>query len=129
MRASSRVDPRGAIARRHSSRALTVCARPASVALLSGSRRVVPRVSFTPNLQRHVELPPREVAGASVRELLDAVFEQEPRARGYVVDERGALRAHMNVFVDGTPIKDRVGLSDAVGARGEVYVMQALSGG
>lgn len=89
----------------------------------------MPRVSFTPNLQRHVELPPREVAGASVRELLDAVFEQEPRARGYVVDERGALRPHMNVFVDGAPIKDRVGLSDAVGARGEVYVMQALSGG
>ena len=89
----------------------------------------MPRVSFTPNLQRHVELPPREVAGASVRELLDAVFEQEPRARGYVVDERGALRPHMNVFVDGTPVKDRVGLSDRVGPQGEVYVMQALSGG
>lgn len=45
------------------------------------------------------------------------------------MDDQGALRRHMAVFVDGRQIKDRRGLSDAVGETSEVYVMQALSGG
>ena len=89
----------------------------------------MPRVVFTQNLQRHVECPPMEVEGSSVREALEAVFVTNERARGYVLDEHGALRKHMVVFVDGQQIKDRVRLSDALGAAGEVYVMQALSGG
>jgi hypothetical protein len=35
----------------------------------------------------------------------------------------------MIVFVDGRAIKDRKELSDAVPENGEVFVMQALSGG
>ena len=86
-------------------------------------------VVFTPNLKRHVECPTVEVPGATVREVLDRVFEDNPRLRGYVVDERGVLRKHMVVFIDGQQIVDRERLSDAVGPRSEVYVMQALSGG
>lgn len=86
-------------------------------------------MSFTPNLQRHVELPSREVAAATVAEALRQVFELQPRARGYVVDEHGALRPHMAVFVDGAPLRDRVALSDPVSETSEVFVMQALSGG
>jgi hypothetical protein len=89
----------------------------------------MPRVSFTYALQRHVTLPPVEVPGESVREALDAVFADNARARGYVLDEQGAVRQHMVVFVNGEPIKDREGLSDPVPADGEIYVMQALSGG
>lgn len=86
-------------------------------------------VSFTPNLQRHVECPRREAPGTTVREVLDRVFADNPRLRGYVVDERGALRKHMSVFVDGRQIRDREQLSDPVEPRSEIYVMQALSGG
>jgi molybdopterin converting factor small subunit len=89
----------------------------------------MPHVVFTQNIQRHVACPDAEAAGGTVREVLDAVFTANPRARGYVLDEQGALRKHMNVFVDGRQIADRVGLSDAVGEGSEVYVMQALSGG
>jgi hypothetical protein len=64
-----------------------------------------------------------------VREVLDHVFADNPRLRGYVVDERGVLRKHMMVFVDGAQIADRENLSDPVGPRTELYVMQALSGG
>lgn len=89
----------------------------------------MPRVAFTPNLQRHVECPPQEVAGYTVREVLDAVFVSNPRVQGYVLDEQGALRKHMVIFVDGKAILDRDRLSDRVPVDGEVFVFQALSGG
>jgi molybdopterin synthase sulfur carrier subunit len=89
----------------------------------------MPRVTFTPNLQRHIDCPSVEVAGGTVREVLDAVFAGNERARSYVLDDQAALRRHMAVFVNGTQIRDRVQLSDPVPASGEVYVMQALSGG
>jgi hypothetical protein len=89
----------------------------------------VATVVFTPNLKRHVECPTEDVAGASVRAVLDTVFAQNPRLRGYVLDDQGALRKHMIVFVDGQQISDRDQLSDPVRPASEVYVMQALSGG
>ena len=89
----------------------------------------MPRVVFTPNLQRHVPCPPTSVDGTTVNEVLSAVFGVNPRLRGYIVDERGALRKHMTVFVDGNQIFDRAKLSDTVRPDSEIYVMQALSGG
>lgn len=89
----------------------------------------VATVSFTQNLRRHVDCPTVEVAGTTVREVLDAVFADNPRLRGYVLDEQGAVRKHMNVFVDGELIGDRTQLSDGVETTSEIYVMQALSGG
>jgi len=76
-----------------------------------------------------VACPAVDVAGATVREALERVFVDNPRLRGYVVDEHGALRKHMAVFVDGQQLVDRAALSDAVTAGSEIYVMQALSGG
>ena len=89
----------------------------------------MPSVAFTRNLQRHVACPPCEVAGATVREGLEAAFALYPKARAYVLDEHGALRFHMAVYVDGVPIVDRSGLSDPVPRGGAIFVMQALSGG
>lgn len=87
------------------------------------------RVVFTANLQRHVACPETEAVGASVREVLDAVFTDNEQARGYVLDDQSALRKHMAIFVDGKPLHDRVHLSDPVAENGRIYVMQALSGG
>ncbi len=87
------------------------------------------KVDFTANIQRHVACPDTEAAGATVREVLDAVFTENPQARGYVLDDQGALRRHMIVFLDGVPIRDRNHLSEPVGAGSRVYVFQALSGG
>ena len=91
--------------------------------------RPVARVVFTANLQRHVPCPPVTVDAATVGEALALVFTDNPRLRSYVVDERGALRKHMAVFVDGELIDDREHLGDPVGPEAEIYVMQALSGG
>jgi molybdopterin converting factor small subunit len=87
------------------------------------------RVSFTPNIQRHVACPTTQVVGSTVREVLDQVFQGNPRARGYVLDELGALRKHMIVFINGEQVRDRQTLSDPVADGGELYVFQALSGG
>jgi sulfur-carrier protein len=89
----------------------------------------VARVVFTKNLQRHVPCPPTTAPGRTVREVLDTVFAENTRLRGYVVDERGSLRKHMTIFVDGQILLDRRSLSDEVGPDSEIYVMQALSGG
>ena len=87
------------------------------------------RVAFTQNLQRHVACPPCTVEGATLRAVLDAAFATNPKARSYVLDDRGELRHHMVVFIDGEMLHDRAGLTDPVRPDSDVYVMQALSGG
>ena len=89
----------------------------------------MPTVHFTKALERHVDCPVAQVDAKTAREALDAYFAIHPAVRGYVLDERGLLRTHVNVFVDGAQLIDRHGMSDPVGPRGEVYVLQALSGG
>jgi molybdopterin synthase sulfur carrier subunit len=86
-------------------------------------------VTFTPNLKRHVDCPTVAVPGATVAEVLARVFADNPRLRGYVVDDQGHLRKHMVVFIDGQQIADREQLGDPVRPDSELYVMQALSGG
>ena len=89
----------------------------------------MPKVQFTPHLQRFVDCPPSEVTGDTVRSVLEAVFAQNPRLRGYILDDQNRLRRHVVVFVNGEPVHDREQLSDAVQASSEIFVMQALSGG
>lgn len=89
----------------------------------------MPHVQFTPNLQRHLDCPPRAVAGGTVAAALEAVFADNPGLRGYVLDDQGRLRKHVAVFVDGDQISDRMYLSDRVREDSDIFVMQALSGG
>jgi sulfur carrier protein ThiS len=46
-----------------------------------------------------------------------------------VLDDQGALRRHVAIYVNGRPVGDRVRLTDPVAADDEIYVFQALSGG
>lgn len=69
------------------------------------------------------------VAGSTVREVLDALFVLCPILRGYVTDERGALRHHVVAFVDGVAVQDKAALAEPVPTNGEVHIFQALSGG
>ena len=89
----------------------------------------MPKVSFTQNLRRHLSVPRAEVQGATVREALEAVFDENPILRSYIVDDQGRLRKHVAVFIDGEMVEDREGLSDAVEPSADLVVMQALSGG
>jgi molybdopterin converting factor small subunit len=89
----------------------------------------MPSVSFTPNLRRHLDCPPVDASGATVRAVLEEVFAQNPRLRAYLLDEHARLRRHVSVFVNDRAVDDRVALSDPVAPGDEVFVFQALSGG
>jgi len=89
----------------------------------------LPKVHFTSNLQRYVSCPSLDASGACVGAALDAVFEEVPALRSYLLDDQGRLRRHVNIFVNGDPVRDRVKLSDVLKPDDEVFVFQALSGG
>ncbi len=89
----------------------------------------MPKVSFTSALQRFLAAPSAEVEGGTVGEALAAVFALRPALRGYVLDDQGAVRRHVSIYVNGEPIADRARLTDKVGAHDEIYVLQALTGG
>ena len=86
-------------------------------------------LSFTPNLLRHVESPETKGTGGTVREVFDAYFQENPAMRGYLLDDQGAVRKHVAIFLNGELIRDRSRLSDPVEDHAEIYVAQALSGG
>ncbi len=86
-------------------------------------------VHVTPNLDRHVATETASVGGATVQEVLREYFQKFPALRSYVLEDSGCLRKHMNIFVDGQAIQDRQHLSDPVSDKGEIYILQALSGG
>ncbi len=87
------------------------------------------KLQFTPNLRRHLGLSDVTVPGDTLRSVLDGAFELNARLRGYILDDQGALRKHVSVFVDGRRISNHSDLSDPADEASEVYVMQALSGG
>src|SRR5207248_7679104 len=86
-------------------------------------------VRFTSALKRFLAAPPTEVAGATVGEALAAVFEARPALSGYVLDDQGALRRHVAVYIGGEAVRDRVKLSDPIGPEDDIYDLQALTGG
>lgn len=89
----------------------------------------MPRIAFTANLQRHLPCPTMLAEGATVGEALGRVFAERPRLRSYLLDDQGRVRRHVVIYRNGTPIRDRLRLSDPVEAQDEIYVFQALSGG
>jgi molybdopterin synthase sulfur carrier subunit len=66
-----------------------------------------------------------EVEGATVAELLRALEREHPAVGGWILDERGLIRRHINVFVNG----ERGGEATAVGPDDRIEVLPAISGG
>ena len=87
------------------------------------------RVKFTPHLERYLSAPTATVTGESVAGVLEIVFSDNPKLKGYLLDDQGRLRKHVAVFVNGELVEDRQHLSDPVEEESEIFVMQALSGG
>jgi sulfur-carrier protein len=65
------------------------------------------------------------VEGATVVELLRELERAHPAAGGWILDERGLIRRHINVFVNG----ELCAPETAVGSEDRVDVLPAISGG
>lgn len=89
------------------------------------------QVRFTRNLNRFFpDLPETlEVDAPRVSELIVELERRFPGLAHYVTDERGALRKHVNIFVDEQTVRDREHLTDPLQPASRVAILQALSGG
>lgn len=75
------------------------------------------------------ELPVELEGDAPLGEVLDAAFAPWPILGSRVRDERGQIRRHVNVFVDGEDAKRAAGVSTPVTPGSTVHVINAVSGG
>ena len=89
----------------------------------------IPAVEFAPALTRHVPCAPQLVDAATLREALDNAFQAAPALRAYVLDEQGAVRKHVAVFVNARQVASRTELDVPVRQGDKVMVIQALTGG
>jgi molybdopterin converting factor small subunit len=66
-----------------------------------------------------------EVTGTTVEEVVHSLADAHPRLRGWVLDENGALRRHVSLFLN-----DRsTGLHDPVSPQDRIFILGAISGG
>lgn len=70
-----------------------------------------------------------EGEAASVAEALALLWASCPGVRDRVLTERGEVRPHVNIFVDGESIRFADGLATRVHARSEIVILPAVSGG
>jgi molybdopterin synthase sulfur carrier subunit len=66
-----------------------------------------------------------ELDGTTISELLRALERAHPALEGWVLDERGLIRQHVNVFVNGEQGRE----DTAVAPDDRVEVIPAISGG
>jgi sulfur-carrier protein len=84
---------------------------------------------FTSWLRELVPDGPVQAEGLTVGDALGVLFAQRPHVRGYVLDDRGALRKHVCIFADGQRLSHAAALKQSIRRDSKLYVMQALSGG
>jgi molybdopterin synthase sulfur carrier subunit len=66
-----------------------------------------------------------ELSGDTVGGALRQLEQAWPRTRGWILDEHGAVRRHVNVFLNG----ERVDASASVGADDLLQVLPSITGG
>ena len=65
------------------------------------------------------------IEGATVLDVLRGLERAQPAVGGWILDERGLLRQHIGVFVNGEHGSE----DTAVGSHDQIEVLQAISGG
>lgn len=90
------------------------------------------------NVTVHIPSPLRACCGgaaqlflsaANVRAALEEIEKSQPSLYRSVCDETGAVRRHVNLFVNMDHVRDRDGLDTALAAGDVLTIMPAVSGG
>ncbi len=92
----------------------------------------MPTVQMTSHLYRFFPQLAEQtvwVAPGSAADVIYAVDELAPGFSDYILDERGALRRHVNLSINQTMVIDRQNLTDQVGDDDTLFIFQALTGG
>lgn len=97
---------------------------------LHSIQKSMARIKFTSALKRFFpSITEMEIHGNTVKETLHNVDKTYPGILNYLTDDHGHLRKHVNIFLKGELVKDRITLNDAVNSQDELLIFQALSGG
>jgi molybdopterin synthase sulfur carrier subunit len=70
-----------------------------------------------------------QVAGATVEEVLNGLFERYGELRGRISDDDGSLRRFVNVYLSGEDIRFLDGLHTPVADGAELTILPAVAGG
>jgi molybdopterin converting factor small subunit len=91
-----------------------------------------------PDITVHVPMPLRgackgrselQLHAPSVRAALEELERSQPALHRSICDETGALRRHVNLFVNHAHIRDRDGLDTALSPGDMLIILPAVSGG
>lgn len=74
-------------------------------------------------------MPELPVSAATVQQVLDALEQAEPDLHRHVCDETGAVRRHLNLFVNADNVRDLAGTATPLREGDLVTILPAVSGG
>lgn len=78
-----------------------------------------------PLKQRAGDRTEHVIDGGTVCDLLRGLEDEHPPLGGWILDERGCIRRHINVYVNGERGDERT----PVGAEDRIEILPAISGG
>jgi molybdopterin synthase sulfur carrier subunit len=84
------------------------------------------KVAIPEPLLSYTKEPEVEAAGGSVAELLTDLDRRYPGIRFRMIDEQGAIRPHIRIFINREQVRK---LATPLGPSDRVQILQALSGG
>lgn len=87
------------------------------------------KVALTANLQKYYPEAKFEISASTLRELLRKMDEKQPFFSRYILEDDGAIRKHVNVFINGNIHSDKRNIDVKLAPGTQVHIMQALSGG
>ena len=70
-----------------------------------------------------------DVVCATAGQAIDALCASHPTLRRHLLDESGALRPHVNVFVNDTDARARDGLATPIASGDVVHIVPSIAGG
>ena len=88
------------------------------------------QVNFTSHLEVFFpKIKSQTIEAKNLTDLLKKLNQIYPGITGYLLEDNGSIRKHVNVFLDGIALINKDDLSVSLENINEVFIMQALSGG